>query len=97
MTPKRRPSIGPLASFRLAADVMCSRGMTRRCTGALGVMSRNAMTWSSSKTMSAGISIAAIRQKRQSSLGIVAMLSRVQSWGLVIIRKAITPTNPAIT
>src|SRR4051794_17974135 len=69
-TPNMWPSIGPLSSVRLAADVMCSRGMSRMCTGALGEMSRNAITTSSSKTMSAGISVAAMRQKRQSSFGI---------------------------
>ena len=36
MTPNSRPSIGPLSSFRLAADEMCSRGMTQDVHRRLG-------------------------------------------------------------
>ena len=41
-------------------------GITRMCVGAIGAMSRNASTWSSSKTFVEGISPEMILQNKQS-------------------------------
>ena len=46
------------------ALAMCSFGMIRTWSGACGLISWNAKTWDDSKTILAGISWAAMRQKR---------------------------------
>jgi hypothetical protein len=50
-----------------SSDATCSRVTITTCTGACGLMSRNATQCSSSNTIVAGISRRTIRQKMQSS------------------------------
>jgi hypothetical protein len=67
VTSKRCPRRGPSASVRSAAEAMWAFGSTRRCVGACGLMSRIAITRSSSWSLVEGISPATMRQNRQSS------------------------------
>src|SRR6185503_8697102 len=75
-----RPSIGPSASVRSAAEAMWSRGTTRMCVGAKGAMSRKATITSSSWTFVEGISPATILQNRQSGSAAIGFSGCERRW-----------------
>src|SRR2546426_424386 len=63
-----RPSSPLSLSFASSTDAMCFFGSSSTCTGACGLMSRTAMTSSSSNTFCDGMAPATIRQNRQSDI-----------------------------
>src|SRR2546428_2802616 len=63
-----RPSSPLSLSFASSTDAMCFFGSRSTCTGACGLLSRTAMTSSSSNTFCDGMAPATIRQNRQSDI-----------------------------
>ena len=74
----------------------CWRGMTRTCSGALPFMSLKATTSSSSWTISASISPAAILQKMQSLLHVHTPPSTLTRLSNAASARA-TATTPAVS
>ena len=96
------PAAAPSASVSSRTEGMCARGTIRMWVGARGAMSRKAITSlvlvdARRRQLTGHDAAEETGDLRHGCLRIRHRRPRYQSWGLVLIRKAMRPTARAIT